>query len=159
MSSAALGTIAPDFTTRNQHGQSVTLSSLRGGPVVLNFFPWAFTGICTGELRAVQDHLGEFEGRGARVFAISTDTIFSLRVFAEQEALGFQLLSDHWPHGGIAASYGVFDERAGCALRGTFVLDAAGLISWRVVNQIGEARDVSEHLVALKQLAEQSWSR
>jgi len=143
------GTLAPDFSTRNQHGQPVSLTALRGAPVVLIFFPFAFTGICTGELASLQQHLSAFQAAGARVLALSTDTMFALRVFAEQEHFGFDLLSDHWPHGSIASSYGVFDADVGCARRGSFVLDASGIITWKVVNEIGHARDLAQHLSAL----------
>lgn len=149
MNSAAVGELAPDFTSDNQHGQPVTLSALRGAPVVLVFYPFAFTGICTGELAEIQQHLDDVRSIGARVLAISTDTMFSLRVFADQQGFEFDLLSDHWPHGAIATAYGIFDADVGCALRGSFVLDAGGFITWKVVNQIGEARDIAEHLVAL----------
>jgi peroxiredoxin len=143
------GQLAPDFTARNTHGEPVTLSALRGSPVLVVFFPFAFTGICTGELSGLQAQLPELEASGVRVLALSTDTMFSLRVFAEQAHLEFDLLSDHWPHGAIASSYGVFDAEVGCALRGSFVLDADGVVTWQVVNQIGEARDVAEHVAAL----------
>lgn len=149
MSAPVVGSIAPDFTTRNQYGQEVTLSQLRGAPVVVVFYPWAFTGICTSELRALRDDLDQFNAVGARVVAVSCDAMFSLRIFAEQENLGFDLLTDHWPHGAIAQSYGVFNGEAGCALRGTFVLDADGVVTWTVVNQIGEPREIARFLDGL----------
>jgi peroxiredoxin len=144
-----IGTPAPDFTTRNQYGQQLTLSGLRGVPVVLVFYPHAFTGICTAELGEIRDHRVQFEAVSARVLAVSTDTIFSLRVFADRLRLGFELLTDHWPHGAIARSYGVFDSELGCALRGTFVLDTEGRVVWSVVNRIGEARQLSSVLTTL----------
>lgn len=149
MSAPGVGEVAPDFTTRNQHGADVTLSSLRGGPVVLVFYPFAFTGICTSELCELRDNLSQFDDLGATVLALSTDTMFTLRVFAEQEGFTFDLLSDHWPHGAIAQAYGVFDDQIGCALRGTFVLDAEGTVVWSVINSIGDARQVADALAAL----------
>jgi peroxiredoxin len=83
------------------------------------------------------------------VVAISCDAMFALRAYADTERIGFDLLSDHWPHGAIAKAYGVFDDQVGCALRGTFVLDAAGVISWQQVNGIGEGRDFGGLLVLL----------
>ena len=145
----AVGDTAPDFTTRNQHGQDVTLSALRGSPVVLVFSPWAFSGICTGELCALRDDLGRYDAVGARVLALSCDPMFALRAFADAEGLTFDLLTDHWPHGSIARRYGVFDEAVGVAHRGSFVLDADGRVTWRVLNGIGEARDIAAHLQAL----------
>ena len=117
--------------------------------MLLVFYPFAFTGICTGELAEVQRSLDTFRAGGARVLAVSTDTMFALRVFAEQESLDFELLSDHWPHGAIATSYGVFDADVGCAVRGSFLLDSDGVITWKVVNGLGEARDIEAHLAAL----------
>lgn len=141
---------APDFALQNQHGQTVRLSELRGTPVVLVFYPYAFTGVCSGELAQLQQSLGGFTAAGARVLAISTDTMYALRVFAEQLGLGFDLLSDFWPHGAVARSYGVFDEERGCAVRGSFVLDADGRVTWSVRNAIGDARDIGEHLRAVQ---------
>jgi mycoredoxin-dependent peroxiredoxin len=146
VSTVELGQVAPRFVLRNQHGQDIDLEKLRGHPVLVIFYPFAFTGICTRELAAVQEGLQRFREAGARTVAISTDTMFTLRVFAEQEGYAFDLLSDHWPHGAIANTYGVFDAEAGCALRGTFVLDAEGVITWRTVNGIGETRDLADVL-------------
>ena len=144
MSGPASGSPAPDFTARNQHGEEITLSTLRGSPVVIIFYPWAFSRICRSELAEVRDHAAEFSAVGARVLAISCDAMFTLRAFAEHEGMTFDLLSDHWPHGAIASEYGVFDEQLGCALRGSFVLNASGSIVWQVVNEIGEARRLAD---------------
>jgi mycoredoxin-dependent peroxiredoxin len=141
-----VGHPAPDFTARNQHGEQVSLAALRGAPAVLIFYPWAFSGICRGELAAVRDSHERFTAAGARVLALSCDSIFTLRAYADAEEIGFDLLSDHWPHGVIANAYGVFDADAGCALRGTFVLDAECVITWRTVNGIGDPRDVADVL-------------
>jgi peroxiredoxin len=140
---------APDFTARNQYGEPITLSALRGSPVVMIFYPWAFSSICRSELGDVREHADEFASTGARVLAVSCDAIFTLRAFADQEELKFDLLSDHWPRGAIARSYGVFDDQLGCAVRGSFVVKADGKIIWQVVNQIGEARQLSEVLGSL----------
>ena len=144
MNGPASGTPAPDFTARNQHGEAITLSTLRGNPVVIIFYPWAFSRICRSELAEVRDHAAELSAVGARVLAISCDAMFTLRAFAEHEGLTFDLLSDHWPHGAVARTYEVFDEQLGCALRGSFVLDASGSIVWQIVNEIGEARRLAD---------------
>ena len=95
-----------------------------------------------------------FENADATVLAISVDSKFSLRAYAEQEGYGFDLLADFWPHGGVASSYGVFDEETGMARRGTFIIDAAGTIRYTVVNPRGQARDFEEYRAALAGLAE-----
>ncbi|HEY0237053.1 MAG TPA: peroxiredoxin [Friedmanniella sp.] len=143
------GDRAPDFRTRNHHGETVTLAeelARADARVLLVFYPWAFSGICTGELAALRDGHAELVAAGVRVLAVSCDAMFTLRAFAEAENLPFELLSDHWPHGAIAREYGVFDDEAGCALRGTFLLDRSATITWQVLNGIGEPRDIVEHL-------------
>ena len=152
--SVPVGARAPEVRSRNQHGETVSLADLLGSsgrpgpvaPVLLVFYPWAFSGICTGELAALRDGHADLAAAGVRVVALSCDAMFTLRAFAKAEDLPFDLLSDHWPHGAIAREYGVFDDEAGCALRGSFLLDASGTVTWSVLNGIGEPRDVLEHL-------------
>ena len=149
----AVGAKAPDFELKNQHGQTVRLSDFRGEKnVVLLFYPFAFTGVCTGELCEVRDNLPKFADRDTQVLAVSNDSIHTLRVFAEQEGLEYPLLSDFWPHGNISRAYGVFDEDKGCAVRGTFIIDKEGVVRWTVVNALPDARDLSEYVKALDTL-------
>jgi len=145
-----IGTEAPDFELKNQHGETVKLSDFRGQKnVVLVFYPFAFTGVCTGELCSLERELPQFQNDDVQILAVSNDSMFSLRVFAEKEGLGYPLLSDFWPHGEVSRAYGVFDETKGCAVRGTFVIDKEGVVRWTVVNAIPDARDQAEYLKAL----------
>jgi mycoredoxin-dependent peroxiredoxin len=146
---APVGVVAPDFVGRNQHGETVRAADLRGRRALLVFYPWAFSRICTGELAGLRSRADELAALGVRVLAISCDAMFTLRAYADAEKLPFELLADHWPHGAIARAFGVFDEQAGCAVRGSFVLDAGGVVRWSVVHGIGEARDIGGHLAAL----------
>ncbi|AEW93851.1 MULTISPECIES: peroxiredoxin [Streptomycetaceae] len=147
------GSQAPDFALRNQHGETVRLSDFRGEKnVVVLFYPFAFTGVCTGELCALRDELPTFVNDDVQLLAISNDSPFALRVFAEQEGLDYPLLSDFWPHGEASRAYGVFDEEKGCALRGTFIVDKAGTVRWTVVNGLPDARDLGEYAKALATL-------
>ncbi len=148
----AVGDTAPDFTTRNQYGEQVSLAALRGARGVLFFYPWAFSGICRGELTALREDHARFTERGARLIAVSCDAMFSLRAYADAEGIAFDLLSDHWPHGAIARAYGVFDDQAGCALRGSYVVDQSGTVRYAAVSGIGEPRDTSLLLTALDQV-------
>jgi peroxiredoxin len=145
----AVGDPAPDFELSNQFGEPVRLSSFRGQNVVLVFYPFAFSGICTGELCEFRDNLASFEDTNAAVLAVSVDSKFSLRAYAGQEGYSFDLLADFWPHGGVARTYGVFDEDSGMAKRGTFIIDAGGVIRYTVVNPRGEARNFSAYREAL----------
>ncbi|MEV7026042.1 peroxiredoxin [Kitasatospora sp. NPDC093558] len=149
----AAGTEAPDFELRTQHGEPVRLSDLRGRRnVLLVFYPFAFTGVCTGELGAIQKELPRLQNEDVQVLGISSDSQFSQRVFADREGLEFPLLADFWPHGGAARAYGVFDEEKGCALRGSFVIDKAGVVRWSIVNGLPDARDEQEYLRVLASL-------
>jgi peroxiredoxin len=147
------GTKAPDLSLRNQHGETITLSGFRGEKnVVLLFYPFAFTGVCTGELCALRDELPTFVNDDVQLLAVSCDSPFTLRVFAEREGLDYPLLSDFWPHGEVSRAYGVFDEEKGCALRGTFVIDKEGVVRWTVVNGLPDARDLNDYVAALRAL-------
>jgi peroxiredoxin len=151
--SVEVGDKAPDFTLKDQHRQEVTLSDFRGKKnVVLLFYPFAFTGVCTGELCAIRDELPEFENDDVQTLAVSTDTVPALRIFSEQEKLEYPLLSDFWPHGEVAKAYGVFDDKLGGALRGTFIIDKDGVVQWKVVNAVPDARNQDEYKKALAAL-------
>ena len=145
-----IGEQAPDFTLANQHGEQVSLSDYRGSKaVVLVFYPFAFSGICTGELCTLRDRLPELDNDDVALLAVSCDAMFSLRAFADAEGLTYPLLSDFWPHGAVAKAYGNFDEAKGCALRGTYVIDRDGIVRWKVENGLPDARDVDEYAKAL----------
>lgn len=148
----AVGQVAPDFELANQFGEPVRLSGLRGGNVVVLFYPFAFSGICTEELCEVRDNLALFEDADATVLAVSVDSKFTLRAYAASEGYGFDLLSDFWPHGAVAEQYGVFDAGSGMATRGTFIIDASGVIQYVVVNPRGKARDFAGYRNALSGL-------
>jgi peroxiredoxin len=145
-----VGSEAPDFTARNQHGEDVTLSALRGRNVVLVFFPFAFSRICGGELAELRDHADLFAD--AEVLAVSCDPMYSLRAWAEAQEFGFAMLSDFWPHGAVASSYGIFDADHGYAARGTFVIDREGVVRWSVVNAMPDARSLDDYRKALDAL-------
>jgi peroxiredoxin len=147
---AEVGEVAPDFELRDQHGTPVRLSERRGAKnVVLVFYPFAFSGVCSGEMRALRDSFPEVSRPDVELMAVSADTVFSLRTWADAQDFGFALLSDFWPHGAVAKSYGVFDENMGAATRGTFIMDKAGVVRWRVLNPIPQARDVADYQKAL----------
>jgi peroxiredoxin len=135
-----VGAKAPEFTLKDYNNQKVSLSSFLGQkPVLLVFYPFAFSGICTGELCRLRDDFSSFEG--VQVLGVSVDTPYSLKVWAQQEGFQFPLLSDFWPHGEVAQAYGAFNEKAGMANRGTFLVDGTGVVRFAQVNHPGEARD------------------
>ncbi|TCP54997.1 peroxiredoxin [Tamaricihabitans halophyticus] len=140
--SVEVGSQAPDFTLNDYNKEQVTLSSFQGKKsVLLVFYPFAFSGICQGELCQVRDELATYDNADVQVIGVSVDTPFSLKAWAEQQGYQFPLLSDFWPHGEVAKTYGVFNDAAGLANRGTFLIDASGVVRYAEVNQPGEARD------------------
>jgi peroxiredoxin len=151
--SLSVGDPAPEFSLPDQDKQVVSLADLRGTPVLLVFYPFAFSRLCTGELCQLRDELTTYADAGVRVLGISTDPVFSLKAFREKEGFDFPLLSDFWPHGAVARAYGVFNEQSGMAVRGTFLVDADGTIAFREVNQAGDVREQSGWKDAVAQLA------
>src|SRR4029450_7595223 len=132
---ADVGSKAPDFTLMNQDREAVTLSQLKGKPVVLAFFPAAFSGVCQKELCTVRDSMGALNKASAQVLGISVDTFFALKAFQDQQKLNFPLLSDFNKE--ATRSYGVFNEDMiglkGIAKRAVFVLDKDGIVRHREV--------------------------
>ena len=149
-----VGDTAPEFTLRNQDGQDVSLASFRGDKSVLVvFYPFAFSRVCTGELDAVRDDVASFQNDDVQLLAISVDTRYALKTWAEQKGYPFPLLSDFWPHGAVAEAYGVFNADHGMAVRGTFLVDREGTVRFAEVNGPGEARDQDVWRSALGALA------
>ncbi|OBK72999.1 peroxiredoxin [Mycobacterium sp. 1274761.0] len=149
-----LGTEAPDFTLKDQNGQQVRLGDFRGAKdVLLVFFPLAFTGICQGELDEIRDNPSVYQNADTATLAISVGPPPTHRVWATQSGFTFPVLADFWPHGAVAAAYGVFNSDTGFPNRGTFVVDRAGIIRFAEMKQPGEARDQAvwaEALAALR---------
>ena len=151
----AVGAVAPDFVLKNQNNQQVRLSDYRGRKsVLLVFYPLAFTGTCQGELCQLRDNLGDFVSDEIEVLTVSVDSPYSHKVWAEREGFDFQLLSDFWPHGGVAQAYGVFNDVAGFANRGTFLIDREGVVRFAEMNGPGETRDQDAWRKAISQLAD-----
>lgn len=141
-----VGELAPDFTLPDQHGRPTSLSA-QVGPVLLVFFPAAFTPVCHDELRALRD----LQPSG-RVLAVSCDSMFVLRALDEAEDLGFPLLSDFWPHGEVARAFGALDERSGTARRVSCLIDREGRIAARWESTPDRARDPGDYARALESL-------
>jgi peroxiredoxin (alkyl hydroperoxide reductase subunit C) len=137
-----VGEQAPDFELRDQSGEAVRLSDYRGKKaVVIVFYPLAFSGICTKEMCNIRDSLTAFHGDEVETLSISVDSPHVHRVWAQQENFEFPMLADFWPHGAVAQQYGVFNEGAGLAERGTFIIDKDGTVIYAEHNGVPEERD------------------
>jgi peroxiredoxin (alkyl hydroperoxide reductase subunit C) len=149
----SVGAEAPDFTLPNQNREQFTLSDHRGTKAVLIvFYPFAFTNVCTGELNRIKNDLAAFQNDDVQVVTISCDSVYSQRVFALREELDFPLLADYWPHGEVARAYGVFNEEGGFANRGTFLVDRDGVVRFAEMNLIGAGRNADDWLAAISSL-------
>jgi peroxiredoxin len=141
-----VGTKAPDFTLTNQDRQPVTLSeALARGPVVLAFFPAAFSGVCQKEMCTFRDSMSELKNVSAQVFGVSTDTFFALKAWDDQQKLGFPLLSDY--NKDVIRKYGVVNpDMIGLkdiSKRAVFVIDKGGVVRHREV--LDDARNEPDY--------------
>jgi glutaredoxin-dependent peroxiredoxin len=143
--SVDVGSPAPDFTLMNHDRQPVTLSAQRGHPVVLAFFPAAFSSVCQKELCTFRDQLARFNHAHAHVYGISVDTFFAQKAFHDAQRLTFPLLSDFNKQ--VIRSYDVFNEDMiglhGIAKRAVFVIDGAGVVRHREV--LDDARNEPDY--------------
>jgi len=150
---ADVGSKAPDFTLTNQERQPVTLSGLRGRPVVLAFFPAAFSSVCQKELCTFRDSMVDLGKANAQVFGISVDTFFALKAFHDAQHFPFSLLSDFNKQ--VIRDYGVFNEDMiglkGIAKRAVFVIDKDGVVRHREV--LEDARNEPDYQAVFAALA------
>ena len=142
--SVQVGSIAPEFTLPDADRAPVSLVEFRGKKaVLLVFYPFAFSGTCTGELTALRDDIDTFQNDAVQVLAISTDPAPALKAWSDAQGFTFPLLSDFWPHGEVATAYGVLYDQGGMPNRGTFLIGLDGVVTFAEVNGPGEARDQS----------------
>ena len=150
----AVGSSAPDFALKDQNNQLVRLRDFHDRKaVLLVFYPLTFTGTCQGELTGIRDNLGLYANDEVQVLAVSVDSTYSHKIWSLEQGFEFPLLADFWPHGGVARAYDVFDETAGFANRGTFLIDKTGVIRFAEEVGPGSSRDQQawqEAIAALK---------
>jgi peroxiredoxin len=140
-----VGDIAPDFTLKDHNGKDVKLSGLKGKKVVLGFHPLAWTSVCAQQMKDLEASAGEFDRLGAVALGLSVDSSFSKHAWAA--SLGITrtpLLADFWPHGGVAASYGIFRDVEGTSKRVVVIVDAKGTVRFTKVYPISEVPDIKE---------------
>jgi peroxiredoxin len=145
-----VGDVAPDFTLKDHNGKEVKLSSLRGKKVVLGFHPLAWTPVCAQQMKGLEASADEFGKLGAVALGLSIDSSFTKHAWAE--SLGITrtpLLADFWPHGGVAASYGIFREADGFSERAVLIVGADGTVKFKKVYPIKELPDIKEIIAAV----------
>lgn len=143
---------APDFELPNQFGEPVRLSELKGQPVLLVFFPFAFSGVCTGELDELETVREDFHRDGIRILAVSCDSKYALRAYSQARSYSYDLLADFWPHGRVAAAYEAFDVELGRPQRASFLIDEEGMVRSEVRSGAGTPRPLQAYRDAVREL-------
>lgn len=152
VASAEIGDLAPDFHAPNVHGASVSSVGLRGAPVLVVFVPFAFTPVCADEAAALQRLWPQWREQGVQLVMVSCDAVPTLRRWAEEQAVDFEVVSDFWPHGQVARAYRAFSEVDGAADRVSVLIDAGGVLRWRTSAVRGQARPVADYQAAIAEL-------
>lgn len=146
------GTTAPDFTLASGIQETLTLSSLRGNPVILAFYPADWSSVCGDQLVLYNQILPMFQEYQARLLGISVDSVFCHQAFKEARHLNFTLLADFEPKGQVAKQYGAYAASLGMCERALFVLDKNGVIAWSYLSPMGENPGADGILEALEKL-------
>ena len=147
------GETAPDFILKDQDGKEFRLFNLRGKRVLLSFHPLAWTSVCAKQMQSLEDKISIFESLNTVPVGISVDSVPTKKAWASQ--LGIKqtrLLSDFWPHGGVARLYGLFREKDGFSERANVMVDENGQVIFSRVYELGELPDIQEIIELLKAL-------
>jgi peroxiredoxin len=148
----AAGTRAPDFTLHSTPDQTLSLSELRGQPVILAFYPADWSPVCGDQMALYNEILPEFHRFGAQLVGISVDGVWCHAAFARDRKLHFPLLADFEPKGAVARAYGAYREHEGVTERALFVLDADGVVRWSYCSPVGVNPGADGILEALEAL-------
>lgn len=154
----AAGTIAPGFTLRVTPDQNLSLSELKGRPVILAFYPADWSPVCGDQLALYNEVLPEFRKHGAELLGISVDGVWCHEAYVQARRLHFPLLADFHPKGAVAKSYGTYREGEGVCERALFVLDRNGVICWSYCSPIAVNPGADGILEALENLSKKDGS-
>ena len=147
------GEVAPDFTLRCTPNQAISLSKLRGNPVILAFYPADWSPVCGDQMALYNEVLPEFQRFDAQLIGVSVDGMWCHRAFAENRHLRFPLLADFEPKGAVARMFGAYRANDGTSERALFVIDAQGMIRWSYCSPIEINPGADGILEALETLA------
>ena len=146
------GAPAPAFELADNQGAKVTLTGLRGKPVVLAFYPADWSPVCGDQMALYNEVLPVFQDLGAAILGVSVDSRWCHGAFAENRRLRFPLLADFEPKGAVARSYGAYRDQDGTSERALFVIDGQGVIRWSYLSPIGVNPGADGILEALEAL-------
>ena len=146
------GTLAPDFTLPVAPGKQLTLSDLRGKPVILTFYPADWSPVCGDQLALYNEVLPDFQSFGAELVGISVDGAWCHAAYAKDHHLHFPLAADFEPKGGVSRAYGAYREKEGFSERALFVLDKDGVVAWSYLSPVSVNPGADGILRALEEL-------
>ncbi|MFC2035067.1 peroxiredoxin [Chloroflexota bacterium] len=147
------GETAPDIVLKDQDGKEFNLLDLRGKRVLLSFHPLAWTGVCAKQMQALEANVDLFESLNTVPVGISVDSVPTKKAWAENLGIkGVRLLSDFWPHGRVAKTYGLFREKDGFSQRANVIVDENGKVTFSKVYELGELPDIQEIFGVLREL-------
>jgi len=153
MSLIKVGTKAPGFVLSDQRGEKVDLKSLRGRRVILSFHPLAFTPVCALQMVALKENKDRFEKLNTVALGLSVDSVPAKHAWAKDlRIVKTELLSDFWPHGAVAKSYGIFRDEDGYSERAVIIIDEEGIVRFSKVYPISEISDMGEIMEQLGKL-------
>jgi peroxiredoxin len=148
-----VGQLAPEFGLKDQDGKNVRLSESKGRLVLLSFHPMAWTDVCAKQMQVLEQNKITFDSLNAVPLGLSIDTVPSKKAWADHLGIkSLRLLSDFWPHGGVAQAYGIFRERSGISERANIIVDRSGRIAFVKVYAISQLPDIGEITDVLKGL-------
>lgn len=146
-----IGDIAPDFQLKDQNGKDFKLYSIKGKRILLSFHPLAWTDVCAKQMQSLENNKDKFASLNTIPVGISVDSVPSKKAWTQSLGItSTQLLSDFWPHGKTAISYGIFRERGGTSERANIILDQDYKIIFKKVYEISQLPDINEILNFLK---------
>jgi peroxiredoxin len=149
----AVGSPAPDFILKDNRGNMVSLSSFKGKKVLLSWHPLAWTRVCGEQMVSLEKHFKTFKELNAEPLGMSIDSHPSKNAWAKQlELPRLKLLSDFWPHGGVAKSYGLFREAEGYSERANVIVDELGIVRWVKLYEIPQLPDIQEVLAEMAKI-------
>jgi peroxiredoxin len=147
------GESAPDFTLKDQDGKDFKLSEQKGKKVLLSFHPLAWTGICTDQMKSLEKNYKAITALNTVPVGLSIDAVPSKKAWADSMGLkSLKILSDFWPHGGVAKAYGIFREHGGTSERANIIINEKGKVAWMKVYEMGQLPPIDEVIEALKAL-------
>jgi peroxiredoxin len=148
-----VGDVAKDFSLKDQNRKDFRLSDNRGKRVLLSFHPLAWTSVCAGQMKSLEENKAVLDSVRTVAVGISVDSIPCKKAWAESlEIISTSLLSDFWPHGGVANLYGIFKDKEGIAARSNVLVDENGKVAFVKVYETSQLPDMAEIVDVIKNL-------